>query len=79
MLGIFTLNLEVSQIIIDAVIELEFALLHLLEQSNGGHRFEGRADQIDRIRRGGSARPQIRVTVRAGPDHSIAGDQSDGG
>ena len=29
-LGIFTLNLEVSQIVIDAVVKLEFALLHLL-------------------------------------------------
>jgi hypothetical protein len=30
MLRIFTLILEVSQIVIDAIIKLEFALLHLL-------------------------------------------------
>src|SRR2546428_573777 len=39
-LGIFTLNLEISQVVIDTIIELEFALLHLLEQSNSGHRLE---------------------------------------
>ena len=44
MLRVFTLNLEISQVIVDAIIKLELALLHLLKQSDRGHRFERRAD-----------------------------------
>ena len=44
MLRVFSLNFEISQIVIDAIVKLEFALLHLLKESNGRHRFEGRAD-----------------------------------
>src|SRR5438128_1887888 len=77
MLGVFLLNLEVGQIIVNGVVKLEFALLHLLEERNRGHRFEGRTNQINSIWCRRSTRPKIRISVSVRPDDLIAGNQSD--
>src|SRR5207244_957165 len=65
------------EIVIDRIVKLEFALLHLLKQRDGGHRFEGRTNQINRIRCRRSARPQIRIAITIRPDDFVAGNQSD--
>ena len=43
-LRVFALNLEIGQVIVDAIVELELARFHLLKQSDRGHCFERRPD-----------------------------------
>lgn len=56
-LRIFVLNLKVFEIIANPIIELEFALLHLLQQGDGGHSLECGSYQIYGARSGGGAGP----------------------
>src|SRR5262245_7363450 len=69
---IFALDLEIGQIVVDRIVELELALLHLLQQRYSRHRLERGSDQVNSGRNSWSLGPDVGVTVCACPHNAIA-------